>query len=51
MLLPQPMLSGVLVSRYKRFFADVALIAIALRPFLTSHSTVAGRGAVSRFND
>ena len=25
MLLPQPMLRGVLVSRYKRFFADVAL--------------------------
>src|SRR5580658_2668842 len=25
MLLPQPMLRGVLVARYKRFFADVAL--------------------------
>jgi len=25
MLLPQPMAKGVLVSRYKRFFADVAL--------------------------
>src|ERR1700733_7619839 len=25
MLLPQPMLRGVLVSRYKRFFADVVL--------------------------